>query len=65
MPFNTMVAGAGMVEVMRLVTGFAGMDSPPKRLAFSFRDGTVKRNGLAGEDSCSICGRAVPPSAAA
>lgn len=65
MPFNTMVAGAGMVEVMRLVTGFAGMDSPPMRLAFSFRDGTVKRNGLAGQESCSVCGRAVPPSAAA
>ncbi len=55
--FNTYVAGAGVTELLRLVTGFAGMDNPPNRLAFSFRDGTVRRNSLAGNPKCSICGK--------
>jgi hypothetical protein len=59
MPFNTMVAGAGVVEVLRMVTGFAGMEAPPKRLAFSFRDGTVRRNALAFDNQCRICGNNV------
>jgi hypothetical protein len=63
-PFNTMVAGAGMIEVLRLVTGFSGMSAPPKRLAFSFKDGTVRRNGLVGDQRCSICGQAAPQAAA-
>lgn len=56
MPFNTFVAGAGVAELVRLVTAFAGADSQPLRLAFSFTDGTVRRNGLAGSARCKICG---------
>lgn len=54
--FNTHVAGAGVTELLRLVTGFSGVNNPPNRLAFSFRDGTVRRNTLAGNPKCSICG---------
>jgi predicted ThiF/HesA family dinucleotide-utilizing enzyme len=53
--FNTFVAGAGVMEFMRLVTGFAGTQSPPNRMAFSFTDGTVKRNSLASSGDCRIC----------
>lgn len=55
MPFNTHVAGAGVIEVMRLATGFAGSDSPPLRMGFSFADGTVRRNSLASGHRCKIC----------
>lgn len=57
MPFNTMVAGAAVIELLRLVTGFAGADEPPQRLAFQFTEGTVRRNGLADASECQICGR--------
>lgn len=53
--FNTMVAGAGVVELLRLVTAFAGADEPPMRLAFSFRDGTVRRNSVVRNPECTIC----------
>lgn len=53
--FNTFVAGSGITEMLRLVTAFAGSESPPKRLAFSFRDGVVKRNVLAKTRDCRIC----------
>jgi len=55
--FNTHVAGAGVTEILRLVTGFAGSDTPPNRLAFSFQNGVVKRNSLAAQPQCSICGQ--------
>lgn len=55
--FNTLVAGAGVVELLRIVTGFAGVDSPPLRLAFSFANGTVRRNMLTTREACEICGR--------
>lgn len=54
--FNTVVAGAGVVELMRLATGFAGTQSPPLRLALSFTEGTVKRNSLAVSGTCGVCG---------
>ena len=54
--FNTYVAGAGVTEILRLVTGFSGADSPPNRLAFSFHNGVVKRNSLAAQPQCVICG---------
>jgi molybdopterin-synthase adenylyltransferase len=54
--FNTFVAGAGVAELVRLATGFAGAGSPPLRLAFSFTEGTVRRNTLSGNARCSICG---------
>lgn len=55
-PFNTSVAGAAAVEIMRLATGFAGADTPPARVAFSFADGTVRRNTIARTTKCHICG---------
>lgn len=56
-PFNTMVAGAAVIEVLRIVTGFAGVEDPPQRLAFQFADGTVRRNALAKSGECSTRGR--------
>lgn len=53
MAFNGMVANAAVIEVLRLVAGFA--PEPITRLGFSFTRGTVVRNGLAGEGHCSIC----------
>ena len=53
--FNAFVAGAGVVELLRLATAFAGVESPPLRLAFSFAGGTVRRNTLAREGRCEIC----------
>lgn len=53
--FNTSVAGAGVVEVMRLVTGFAGTEAPPMRTAFSFSEGTVRRNTVQPRHNCAIC----------
>lgn len=54
--FNTYVAGAGVTEFLRLATAFSGIDTPPNRLAFSFKDGVVKRNTLVMNSECSICG---------
>lgn len=63
-PFNTMAAGAGVIELLRLVTGFAGTIDPPQRLALRFDEGDVRRNRLAGDPRCTSCGsadRAEPP----
>jgi hypothetical protein len=54
--FNTMVAGAAVVELLRLVTAFAGVDDPPLRLSFDFETGTVRRNRLVASTDCQICG---------
>jgi proteasome lid subunit RPN8/RPN11 len=53
--FNTAVAGAAVVELMRLVTAFAGADDPPMRLSFDFESGTVRRNCLSQDHDCQIC----------
>jgi hypothetical protein len=53
--FNTMIAGAAVIELLRLTTGFAGTEDPPLRLAFDFANGTVRRNALAGTKPCTIC----------
>jgi len=53
--FNTAVAGAAVIELMRLVTEFAGADDPPMRLAFDFQTGTVRRNRLPEGTACRIC----------
>ena len=53
--FNTMVAGAAVVELLRLVTGFAGINDPPMRLSFDFESGTVRRNSLSADRQCMIC----------
>lgn len=57
MPFNTMIAGAAVIELLRLVTAFAGAEEPPQRLAFQFAEGTVRRNSLADVPICQTCGR--------
>lgn len=54
--FNTMVAGAGVIELLRLVTAFAGSDDPPSRLALDFVTGAVRRNRLMPGAECRICG---------
>jgi hypothetical protein len=53
--FNTAIAGAAVVELMRLVTGFAGTEDPPLRLSFDFSTGTVRRNSLSQQCRCRIC----------
>jgi proteasome lid subunit RPN8/RPN11 len=53
--FNTAVAGAAVVELLRLVTGFSGTDDPPMRLSFDFEAGTVRRNRLSPGVRCRIC----------
>lgn len=65
MAFNTFVAGAGVAELVRLATAFAGAESPPIRLAFSFTEGTVRRNTIAENSRCSICGEPLLPESAA
>jgi len=53
--FNTVIAGAAVVELMRLFTAFAGADDPPMRLSFDFENGTVRRNFLSQDHDCRIC----------
>jgi proteasome lid subunit RPN8/RPN11 len=53
--FNTAIAGAAVVELMRLVTKFAGAEDPPMRLSFDFEAGTVRRNRLSEGNECRIC----------
>ena len=55
-PFNTLVSGAAVVEVLRLVTAFSGSGDPPSRLGFDFEMGTVRRNRLTARPECEICG---------
>jgi len=55
-PFNTLLAGAAVVELLRLVTAFAGAEDPPNRLCFDFELGSTRRNRLAVRAACSICG---------
>jgi hypothetical protein len=57
--FNTSVAGAAVVEFLRLVTAFAGADDAPLRLSFDFTTGAVRRNRLAASPACRICGAGV------
>lgn len=54
--FNTVIAGAAVVEFLRLVTSFAGAEDPPLRLSFDFESGVVRRNRLATSGECRICG---------
>jgi hypothetical protein len=54
--FNTFVAGAGVMELMRIATAFAGAEKPPLRMEFSFSAGTVRRNVVMHDPSCRICG---------
>lgn len=62
--FNTLIAGAAVVEFLRAVTLFAGADDPPSRLGFDFTSGTVRRNRLAGAPACKICGCGLAPQGA-
>lgn len=54
--FNTQIAGAAVVEFLRVVTQFAGACDPPLRLSVDFETGSVRRNRLAASGGCSICG---------
>ncbi len=54
--FNAAVASAAVTELLRMATGFAGAEKPPLRLAFDFAEGTVRRNSLAANSACGICG---------
>lgn len=65
-PFNTLISGAAVVELLRLVTGFSGSEDPPNRLSFDFEMGSIRRNRLAVRAGCSICGEGarVPSSCA-
>ena len=53
--FNTTVAGSAIVELLRLVTGFAGTADLPMRLSFDFAEATVRRNRLPEATGCGIC----------
>jgi len=53
--FNTTVAGAGVTELLRMVTSFSGVETPPNRLGFSFSEGVIRRNTIAADAICSIC----------
>jgi hypothetical protein len=53
--FNTTIAGAAVVELLRQVTEFAGTEDAPMRLNFDFVDGTVRRNRLVRSADCRIC----------
>lgn len=55
--FNTMVSGAAVIELLRLVSDFDDGAEEVQRMAFSFEDATVRRNSLASGGSCRICGR--------
>lgn len=57
MSFNMTVSAMAVTELLRLVTGFAGADEPPDRLACSFSHGTVRRNRVDGRANCRICGK--------
>jgi proteasome lid subunit RPN8/RPN11 len=54
--FNTLIAGAAVVEFLRAVTAFAGAGDAPARLSFDFAAGTVRRNRLGERANCRICG---------
>ncbi len=53
--FNTTMAGAAVIELLRLVTQFAGTDDLPLRLSFDFTSGMVRRNRLPEGTGCGIC----------
>lgn len=57
-PFNTMIAGAAVIELLRLATGFAGVETPPNRLGFRFDDGEVVRNVVEPRAGCRCQKRA-------
>lgn len=55
MPFNTMVAGAAVIELLRLVAGF-GSGLALDRLRFSFSDPAIRRVAVHAVPECGICG---------
>jgi hypothetical protein len=59
MAFNVAASGMAVIEFLRLVTGFAGADSPPNRLGFQFASGEVVRNTVAARTGCPYCGRSM------
>lgn len=59
--FNTAVAGMAVIEFLRLVTGFAGAETPPLRLGIDFATGVVRRNRVAARTDCRICASGPTP----
>ncbi|MCO5166644.1 MAG: ThiF family adenylyltransferase [Planctomycetes bacterium] len=55
--FNTMVAAAAVIELLRLVCDFDTGTENVERLGFSFMEGVVRRNSLPTASACRICGR--------
>lgn len=53
--FNTLVAGAAVIELLRMTTKFYGAENAPLRLNFDFSTGIVSRNRVAGGTDCRIC----------
>jgi hypothetical protein len=53
--FNTHVAGAAVIELLRMTTKFSGADNAPLRLNFDFDTGIVSRNRVARGADCQIC----------
>jgi molybdopterin/thiamine biosynthesis adenylyltransferase len=51
--FNANIAGAAVIEFLRLITGFAGTDEPPNRLSFEFETGVVGRNTVERRNGCT------------
>lgn len=58
MPFNAMLAGAAVIELLRIAAGFANDGPGLNRLGFSFSRGTCKPVGLVAANACQICGSA-------
>lgn len=56
MPFNTLLAGAAVIEVLRIASGFASEGRALNRLGFSFSAATCKPVGLGSRSGCGICG---------
>lgn len=54
--FNSMVAGAAVVELLRLAAGFGDAAKTIDRLAFSFVQPSVRSNRLDGSTRCRLCG---------
>ena len=54
--FNGQVASAAVTEMLRIATGFSASHPAPRRLAFDFLTGVVRRNTLAAPPTCRICG---------
>ncbi len=56
--FNATLAAAAVTEFVRMVTGFAGAETPPDRINFDFGKGTATRARGRSRPGCRFCGQA-------